>query len=110
MVIISTSPTDVSIQAVSPALGEQSVRILAPQAGGAAAAASAKAAWKVGRHSKIARTSAPARANSPAHEKRLNVMISLLSVLIEVRGSVLWWSMVFPENRCPLFGIMLWIF
>jgi hypothetical protein len=93
MVIISTMATDVSIQAVSPELGEQFVRVLASQAGGAAAAAagasaavSAKDAWKVGRLSKIARTSAPARANSPARENLLKIMVSLLSVWISVRG------------------------
>src|SRR5262249_3461744 len=86
--------TDVSIQAVSPELGEQFVSVLASQDGGVAAAAdagasaavSAIAEWKVGTLSKIARTSAPARANSPARENRLKVMVSLLSVFIEVRG------------------------
>jgi hypothetical protein len=84
--------TDVSIQAVSPELGEQFVSVLASQDGGAAAAAGASAAvsaiaeWKLGKLSKIARRSAPARANSPARENRLKVMGSLLSVFIEVRG------------------------
>jgi hypothetical protein len=85
--------TDVSIQAVSPELGEQFVSVLASQDGGAAAAAagasaavSAIAEWKVGTLSKIARRSAPASANSPARESRLKVMVSLLSVWIEVRG------------------------
>jgi fatty acid/phospholipid biosynthesis enzyme len=86
--------TDVSIQAVSPELGEQFVSVLASQDGGAAAAAAAGASaavsaiaeWKLGKLSKIARRSAPARANSPARENRLKVMVSLLSVFIEVRG------------------------
>jgi fatty acid/phospholipid biosynthesis enzyme len=86
--------TDVSIQAVSPELGEQFVSVLASQDGGAAAAAAAGASaavsaiaeWKLGKLSKIARRIAPARANSPARENRLKVMVSLLSVFIEVRG------------------------
>jgi fatty acid/phospholipid biosynthesis enzyme len=87
--------TDVSIQAVSPELGEQFVSVLASQDGGAAAAAAAAGAsaavsaiaeWKLGKLSKIARRIAPARANSPARENRLKVMVSLLSVFIEVRG------------------------
>ena len=39
MVIISTMAIEVSIQAVSPELGEQFVRILASHAGGGASAA-----------------------------------------------------------------------
>jgi hypothetical protein len=40
MVIIRTSATEVSIQAVSPELGAQAVKVLASQAGGNGAAAS----------------------------------------------------------------------
>src|ERR1700761_4372675 len=82
MVIISTMATEVSIQAVSPEFGEQLVSVLASQAGGVAAAAAAGASlavsardtWKVGRLSKIASTSAPARAASPARENNFDVM------------------------------------
>src|SRR6185312_9039798 len=128
MVIINTMAIDVSIQAVSPELGEQLVRVLASQAGGAAAAAtgasaavSAKDAWKVGRLSKIARTSAPARAKSPARENRMKI-IGFTPVRLG-RGAglldrdELWLdrnpalafclSMIFSENRFPLFRIML---
>ena len=44
MVIISTMAIEVSIQAVSPELGEQFVRVLASQAGGDGGAAAAGAA------------------------------------------------------------------
>src|ERR1700749_33085 len=71
MVIISTMATQVSIQAVSPEFGEQLVSVLASHDGGAAAAAaagaslavSAKDACSVGRLSKIASISAPARGH-----------------------------------------------
>src|SRR6202044_135022 len=79
MVIISTMATEVSIQAVSPEFGEQLVSVLASHDGGAAAAGaspvvSAKDACSVGRLSKIASISAPARAHSPARENNFDVI------------------------------------
>jgi shikimate 5-dehydrogenase len=103
MVIISTMAMEVSIQAVSPEFGVHFSSVLASHAGGAASAAAAGAAaagaagvsvvevcaydpWNVGRLSTMASSTAPARATSPAHENFFEVMISLLSVEMEVRG------------------------
>jgi hypothetical protein len=78
--------------------------VLASHAGGAASAAAAAGAaaagaagvsfvevcaydpWNVGRLNAMASRTAPARATSPAHENFFEVMISLLSVQMEVRG------------------------
>src|SRR5215813_10508373 len=89
MVIISTSATEVSIQAVSPEFGVQLTCILASQAGGGASAGAAAAgslvaagaagAWAndrstVTKLTTAARRSPPTSANSPARENFLNVM------------------------------------
>ena len=102
MVIISTMAMEVSIQAVSPEFGVHFSSVLASHAGGAASAAAGAAAagvagasvvvevcaydpWNVGRLSTMASRTAPARATSPARENFFKVMISLLSVQMEVR-------------------------
>jgi hypothetical protein len=93
---------EVSIQAVSPEFGVHFSSVLASHAGGAASAAAGAAAagvagasvvvevcaydpWNVGRLSTMASRTAPARAKSPARENFFKVMISLLSVQMEVR-------------------------
>src|SRR5262245_47642888 len=96
MVIISTSATEVSIQAVSPELGVQSTCILASQAGGGASAAGAGSlvaagAWAndtsiVTALTKAARRSPQTSANSPAREDFLNVMVFLLSWMLGTRS------------------------
>src|SRR5215475_8624229 len=93
MVIISTSATEVSIQAVSPELGVQLTSILASQAGGGASAVGAAGslvaagAWAndtstVTALTKAARRSPQTSANSPAREDFLNVMVLLLSWML----------------------------
>src|SRR6266508_6613559 len=97
MVIISTSATDVSIQAVSPELGVHFSSTLglavASQAGGGAAGGVASAAGAAAGAgacandtsttrtlTNAARRSPQARANSPAREDFLKAMVLLLSV------------------------------
>src|ERR1700721_2703299 len=112
MVIISTMATEVSIQAVSPEFGEQLVSVLASHDGGAAAAAagaspvvSAKDACSVGRLSKIASISAPARAHSPARENNFDV-IGVTPVRLDRGAGLL--SMIrksgcrFSERSCSI--------
>src|SRR5262245_7691432 len=97
MVIISTSATEVSIQAVSPEFGVQLTCILASQAGGGASAGGAAAgslvaagaagAWAndtstVTALTKAARRSPQTSASSPAREDLLNVMMLLLSWML----------------------------
>src|SRR5260221_7142375 len=88
MVIISTSATDVSIQAVSPELGEQFSSILGSQAGagtsagaaavgsaGAAAGACAYEGWNVGKLKKTPSRAATMNATNPARKGSLRVMV-----------------------------------
>src|SRR5262252_1146701 len=97
MVIISTSATEVSIQAVSPEFGVQLTCILASHAGGGASAGGAAAgslvaagaagAWAndtstVTALTKAARRSPQTSASSPAREDLLNVMMLLLSWML----------------------------
>src|SRR6516165_6078712 len=100
MVIISTMAMEVSIQAVSPEFGVHFSSVLASHAGGAASAAAAAGAAAAGAagvsvvevcaydpwNVTMASRTAAARATSPAHENFFEVMISLLSVEMEVRG------------------------
>src|SRR6476661_1744811 len=99
MVIIRTSATEVSIQAVSPELGVHFSRTAffgsgsLAQAGGVAGAAAGAAAGACAcayatscatlrkRHIRIPN----ARAKSPARDDFINVMVLLLSVLFAVR-------------------------
>src|SRR5215211_5576906 len=74
MVIIKTSATEVSIQAVSPEFGVHFSCVLASQAGGCANDGSTTSTL-----TKAARISPHARATSPAPENFLNVMVLLLS-------------------------------
>src|SRR5262245_41978137 len=87
MVIISTSATEVSIQAVSPEFGVQLTCILASQAGGGASAGAAAGVSVAAGGAcandtsttrtltKAAKSSPQARARSPAREDLLNVMV-----------------------------------
>src|SRR4051812_41296414 len=88
MVIIRTSAMEVSIQAVSPEVGEQLSNILASHAGtggsgavGAGVASSAYDVWeKVEKLRKIPRRNPNTRATSPARECFLNIIVQLLSL------------------------------
>src|SRR6185295_9750472 len=125
MVIISTSATEVSIQAVSPELGVHfsSTASLgsefAAQAGGAGSgagagvAAGAAGAGVAGACAEATLTARPntrlnsipsTRASSPAREN-LNVMDKLLRIG-RLREAVICLRMTFSENRFPLFWIM----
>jgi len=61
MVIIRTSATEVSIQAVSPELGAHAVKVLASQAGGAGVAAEVASCAKEGSTKSSAATPATKR-------------------------------------------------
>src|SRR5262245_4821351 len=88
MVIISTSATDVIIQALSPEFGLQLISILASHdgvggsgSGGVAGGGVWAYDWskKDDKANKTPITAMTARAMSPTRENLLNVMVSLLS-------------------------------
>ena len=126
MVIISTSATEVSIQAVSPELGVHfsstaslgsefatqaggggsgaGAGVAAGAAGAGVAGACAEAKFTAAMLNTRLNSSPSTRASSPAREN-LNVMDKLLKIGL-LREVVICLRMIFSENRFPLFGIM----